>query len=145
MIINENVNKLRNGELIMRSTWICMTKDLGVHNNAFGGILMSHVDEIAAVFAAEVCDTPLMVTRTLNTEFLVPIKLGNVIKTYCGIVGIGNTSIEIIIEMRKYNLRSEKEFVCLRATTTFVKIDEEGFAIPISETIKEKYKSRLKK
>ena len=46
MIINENVNKLRNGELIMRSTWICMTKDLGVHNNAFGGILMSHVDEI---------------------------------------------------------------------------------------------------
>ena len=144
MIINDNVNKLREGELVMRSTWICMTKDLGVHGNAFGGILMSHVDEIAAVFAAEICDTPLMVTRTLNTEFLAPIKVGNIIKTYCGIISIGNTSIDIVVEMRKYNLRTEKEIVCLRAKTTFVRIDEEGSAIPISETIKNKYKTRLK-
>src|SRR5574343_34545 len=124
MIINENVEKLRQGELLMRSTWICMTKDLGVHNNAFGGILMSHVDEIAAVFAAEICDTPLMVTRSMNVEFLTPIKVGNIIKTYCGINSIGNTSIDISVEMRKYNIRSEKEIICLKANTTFVRIDE---------------------
>jgi acyl-CoA thioesterase YciA len=142
---DRNIEILREGDLIMRSTWICMTKDLGVHNNAFGGILLSHVDEVAAVFAAEICDTPLMVTRSLNSEFLIPMKVGNVIKTYCGIGSIGNTSIEIIVEMRKYNLRSEAEVVCLRAKTTFVRIDEEGSAIPIYDHIKQKYNTRIKK
>lgn len=142
---DRNIEILREGGLIMRSTWICMTKDLGVHNNAFGGILLSHVDEIAAVFAAEICDTPLMVTRRMDADFLIPMKVGNVIKTYCGIESIGNTSIDITIEMRKYNLRSEAEVVCLRAKTTFVRIDEEGSAIPIYDHIKEKYKTRIRK
>ncbi len=128
----------------MRSTWICMTKDLGVHNNAFGGILLSHVDEIGAFFAAEICDTPMMVTRSMDAEFLIPMKVGNVIKTYCGIESIGNTSITVIVEMRKYNLRSEAEVVCLRAKATFVRIDEEGSSIPIGQSIKKKYETRLK-
>ncbi len=140
-----NVEILREGGMVMRSTWICMTKDLGVHNNAFGGIVLSHVDEIAAFFAAEICDTPFMVTRSLSSEFLIPMKVGNVIKTYCGIESIGNTSITVLIEMRKYNLRSEAEVVCVRAKATFVRIDEEGLAIPIASEIKTKYDSRVKK
>lgn len=140
-----NVKILRQGGMVMRSTWICMTKDLGVHNNAFGGILLSHIDEIAAAFAAEICDTPMMVTRSLTADFLIPMKAGNVIKTYCGIESIGNTSVTIMIDMRKYNVRSEAEVVCLRVKTTFVKIDEEGSAIPISKSIKQKYDTLLKK
>ena len=143
-VTDANVEILRSGGMVMRSTWICMTKDLGVHNNAFGGILLSHIDEIAAVFAAEVCDTPLMVTRSMNAEFLSPIKVGNVIKTYCGIEHIGNTSISIVVEMRKYNVRNEAEVVCLRVKTTFVRIDEEGSAIPIGTSVKQKYDTRLK-
>lgn len=143
-ITDINIKTLREGGMVMRSTWICMTKDLGVHNNAFGGILLSHVDEIGAFFAAEICDTPMMVTRTLNSEFLMPMKVGNVIKTYCGIESIGNTSIKIIVEMRKYNVRSEAEVVCLRANAVFVRIDEEGSAIPIGDSIKKKYETRTK-
>ena len=143
-VTDTNVEILRQGGMVMRSTWICMTKDLGVHNNAFGGILLSHIDEIGAFFAAEICDTPMMVTRSMNAEFLIPMKVGNVIKTYCGIESIGNTSITVIVEMRKYNLRSEAEVVCLRAQATFVRIDEEGSSIPIGQSIKKKYETRLK-
>jgi acyl-CoA thioesterase YciA len=143
-VTDTNVEILRQGGMVMRSTWICMTKDLGVHNNAFGGILLSHIDEIGAFFAAEICDTPMMVTRSMDAEFLIPMKVGNVIKTYCGIESIGNTSIAVIVEMRKYNLRSEAEVVCLRAKATFVRIDEEGSSIPIGQTIKKKYETRLK-
>jgi acyl-CoA thioesterase YciA len=143
-VTDANVEILRQGGMVMRSTWICMTKDLGVHNNAFGGILLSHIDEIGAFFAAEICDTPMMVTRSMDAEFLIPMKVGNVIKTYCGIESIGNTSITVIVEMRKYNLRSEAEVVCLRAKATFVRIDEEGSSIPIGQSIKKKYETRLK-
>lgn len=138
-----NIKILQEGGMVMRSTWVCMTKDLGVHNNAFGGILLAHIDEICAFFAAEICDTPMMVTRTLNSEFLIPMKVGNVIKTYCGIESIGNTSISIVVEMRKYNVRNEAEVVCLRANSIFVRIDEEGSAIPIGDSIKRKYQTRL--
>ncbi len=144
-ITDLNILTLQEGGMIMRSTWVCMTKDLGVHNNAFGGILLSHVDEIGAFFAAEICDTPMMVTRSLNSEFLIPMKVGNVIKTYCGIESIGNTSINIVVEMRKYNVRNDAEVVCLRAKATFVRIDEEGSAIPIGSTVKKKYELRIRK
>ena len=134
-----NVKVLQEGGMVMRGTWVCMTKDLGVHNNAFGGILLSHIDEVAAAFSNEICDTPLMVTRSLNAEFLAPIKVGNIVKTYCGIEKIGNTSLTIIVEMRKYNVRNENEIICLRVKTTFVRIDEEGTSIPIGDSIKQKY------
>jgi acyl-CoA thioesterase YciA len=143
-ITDINILTLQEGGMVMRSTWVCMTKDLGVHNNAFGGILLAHVDEISAFFAAEICDTPMMVTRSLDSEFLIPMKVGNVIKTYCGIESIGNTSITILIEMRKYNVRNDAEVVCLKARATFVRIDEEGSAIPIGLTVKKKYESRIK-
>ena len=51
-ITDINILTLQEGGMVMRSTWVCMTKDLGVHNNAFGGILLAHVDEISAFFAA---------------------------------------------------------------------------------------------
>jgi acyl-CoA thioesterase YciA len=144
-ITDLNILTLQEGGMVMRSTWVCMTKDLGVHNNAFGGILLAHVDEIGAFFAAEICDTPMMVTRSLDSEFLMPMKVGNVIKTYCGIESIGNTSINIVVEMRKYNVRNDAEVVCLRAKATFVRIDEEGSAIPIGSTVKKKYELRIRK
>lgn len=144
-IANLDISMLRSGGMVMRSTWVCMTKDLGVHNNAFGGILLSHVGEIASFFASEICDTPFMVTRSLSADFLKPIKVGNVIKTYCGIESIGNTSITVLVEMRKYNLRNDAEIACLVAKATFVRIDGDGLAIPISKAIKEKYVSRVKK
>ena len=143
-IRDTNVKLLQAGDLVMRSTWLCMTRDLGIHNNAFGGVLLSHVDEVVAAFAAEICDTPYIVTKTMNTEFIIPIKVGNLIKTYCGIESIGNTSINMVAEMRKYNVRSEAEVACLKIYATFVRIDEEGHAIPISKDVKERYSSRLK-
>lgn len=139
-----NIRTLQEGGMTMRSTWICMTKDLGVHDNAFGGLLLSHVDEVAAVFASEICDSPRMVTKSLSADFRMPIKVKNIIKTYCGIVNLGNTSITISVEMRKYNVRLDTEEVCLRVETTFVKIDEEGKAIPIGEHVKRLYSKRLK-
>jgi acyl-CoA thioesterase FadM len=45
--------------------------------------------------------------------------------------------------MRKYNVRNEAEVVCLRANSIFVRIDEEGSAIPIGDSIKRKYQTRL--
>jgi hypothetical protein len=39
------------------STYICKQGDIGVHNNMFGGIILGLIDDAAAGYAAQICDT----------------------------------------------------------------------------------------
>ena len=49
--------------------------DLGFHGNLFGGKLLAWIDAAAAAYAAEVCDTPRMVTVAIERcEFKRPAK-----------------------------------------------------------------------
>ena len=131
--------ELKDKKLICRSSRVCMTKDIGVNNNIFGAELMAEIDSTCAVFVAEVCDTPLVVTKTMAVEFIAPIKVNQIFKTYIGIEKIGTTSISLNVEIRKHNVHTEKENVVVKATTTFVRIDEEGNPIPINDNVRKKY------
>ena len=54
-----------------------MEKDLGVHGNLFGGIMLSWLDEAAATMAYEVCRSPSMVTLKIEEVlFGKPVKIG---------------------------------------------------------------------
>jgi acyl-CoA thioesterase YciA len=133
------LERVKDGELILRGCKICMTRDIGAHQNMFGGNLLSMIDEVAAVFASEICDSPLMVTKSLEVIFEKPVKVDKIIKAYCGIVSMGNTSLTLKVDLKKYNVHTEEEIVVCSAKTTFVKVDEEGMPIPISDRIKQKF------
>jgi len=133
------LESVKNGELILRGCKMCMTKDIGAHQNMFGGNLLSIIDEVAAVFASEICDSPLMVTRSLEVTFEKPVKVDKILKAYCGIVSMGNTSLTLKVQLKKYNVHTEEEIVVCNAKTTFVKVDDEGSPIPISDRIKQKF------
>ena len=63
------------------STKICKKGDIGVHNNLFGGTMLSWVDEAAVAMAAQYCYTPLMVTLKMDEViFLAPVKVNNIVK-----------------------------------------------------------------
>jgi len=117
-----------------------MTKDLGIHNNLFGGILLAHIDEAGASLATQVCDTPMMVTLKMEEViFKKPVKVGNLIKIYGDVFNIGNTSITIKIEARKHNVYTGVEKIVCSTKITFVRIDEDGDSVPISERVKKKF------
>ncbi|WP_276131885.1 acyl-CoA thioesterase [Polluticoccus soli] len=123
---------------------ICMGKDIGIHGNMFGGILMAWIDEAAAAFATEYCCTPNMVTlRVGELHFKRPIKVNNHIRVYGEVVSLGNTSITLDIEVRKFNLYSGEEIVVCTTSITFVRIDDDGNPTPIGETIKRKHEQAL--
>lgn len=120
---------------------IAMTKDIGIHGNLFGGILMSWIDEAAGSFATEFCHTPNMVTvRVGELLFKKPIKAGNHIRIYGKVAKLGNTSLTMDIEARKLNVYSAEETVVCTTSMTFVRIDEDGNPTPIGNSIKEKYR-----
>jgi len=123
---------------------ICMGKDIGIHGNLFGGILMAWIDEAAAAFATEYCHTPNMVTlRVGELLFKKPIKTGNHIRVYGEVAHLGSTSITLNIDVRKYNLYSSEETVVCTTSITFVRIDDDGNPTPIGESIKKKHREQL--
>ncbi len=126
------------------TTTICLTKHIGNKNNMFGGELLSLIDISAAAYASEVCRYPKIVTlKITETLFKKPVKVGHLIKIYGEVKNVGNTSITIKIEVRTHNVRTEKQEIVCETDITFVKIDEDGNAIPINSNVKEKYKSLI--
>lgn len=114
--------------------------DLGFHANLFGGQLMSWLDAAAASFAMQVCDTPRMVTVKIDEcIFNRPAREGQLVKIYGKVVKFGNTSVTMYLEARAHNVYSGQQKNILSTSIVFVRIDENGDPIPISERVKSKF------
>ena len=115
--------------------------DLGFHGNLFGGKLLAWLDASAAAYAAQCCDTPRMVTVSIDKcEFRRPAKEGQLIKIYGAIEKIGVSCITLKLEARSHNVYDGRQAKILSSFITFVRIDEQGESIPISDRVKEKHK-----
>lgn len=115
--------------------------DLGFHGNLFGGKLLAWMDAAGAGFAAEMCDTPRMVTKAIDQcIFNKPAKEGQLLKIYGAISNIGTTSIVLNLEARSHSVYDGHQTLILSTNMVFVRIDEQGDAIPISQRVKEKHK-----
>ncbi len=125
------------------STHICKGKNVGIHGNLFGGTLLSWIDEAAGAFAAQCCDTPRMVTKSISqVVFERPVKPGQVIKVYAGVDRIGNTSVTINVEVRRHSVYTGTQKIVCSTNITFVRIDGDGDAVPLTEKVKNKFKKQ---
>ena len=116
--------------------------DLGFHGNLFGGKLLSWIDASAAGYAMQLCDTPRMVTISIDSCFFKkPVKEGQLLKIYGSPFLVGNTSGSICMEARSHNVYTGQQKEILRTAIKFVRIDEEGNPIPISERAKDRINS----
>ena len=128
------------------STHICKASETGLHHNMFGGHMLSLIDESAVVYAMQLCDTPRMVTVMIDQlVFKKPIKVGNLIKIYGKVDKFGSTSITLYIEVRKHNVYTGDQEIVTHTKIKFVRIDEEGNPLFISDRVKSRYFERLGK
>ena len=113
--------------------------DLGFHGNLFGGKLLAWIDAAGAAYAAQVCDTPRMVTIAIDKcIFKKPAREGQMLKIYGEVAEIGNTSITLTLEARAHSVYTGQQSVVLSTNIKFVRIDEDGNPIPLADRIKEK-------
>ena len=128
------------------STHPVKKSDLGFHGNLFGGTLTSWVDSAGASYAMQLCDTPRMVTVSIDKcNFKKPAKESQLIKIYGEPVSVGNSSIGLNVEARAHNVYTGKQVVVLNTEIKFVHIDEEGNPIPISSRAKSKVEKLIGK
>ena len=124
------------------STHMCKENDCGYHGNLFGGLMLAWLDEAAVAYACQVCETPRMVTVTIDkVEFLKPVRPGQIIKIYGSVQNFGNTSCLLNIEARRHSTYNGSEKVVCQTKMKFVRIDGDGEPVPVSTYIKEKHKN----
>jgi acyl-CoA thioesterase YciA len=116
------------------STHPVKKSDLGFHGNLFGGTLLKFIDSAAAGYSMQLCDTPRMVTVSIDKCFFEkPAKEGQLLKIYGYPTKLGTTSISLYMEARAHNVYTGNQIVVLKTNIRFVRIDEEGNPIPINE------------
>jgi acyl-CoA thioesterase YciA len=108
--------------------------DLGFHGNLFGGKLLAWIDAAAAAYSMQLCDTPRMVTVSIDKcIFEKPARESQLLKIYGYPTQVGNTSVTLYMEARAHNVYTGKQVLVLKTHIKFVQIDEEGNPIPIGE------------
>jgi len=142
-VFNHRTN-LKTMELI--TTYICKKSDIGVHDNMFGGSILSVIDDAAASYVSQICDTQKIVTLKIDSlVFKQPVKVGNIIKLYGQVVEFGNTSVTIVIDVRKHNVYTGEQETVTHTKMVFVRIDEDGKPRPIHQHVKDRYWERFEK
>jgi acyl-CoA thioesterase YciA len=132
-------------ETLSITTIIVLPNDTNTQGNLFGGQLLAWMDAAACAYAMQVADTPRIVTLLIEQcVFKKPAKEGQLVKVYGEVVTIGNTSVTLYMEARSHNVYSGIQSTILSTNMKFVRIDENGDAIPISDRVRNKYNKPIK-
>ena len=119
------------------STKICKTSDIGVNNNLFGGVMLAWLDEAGGIMASELCCTPNMITLKMNEVlFKKPVKANDHIRIYGKPMSVGNSSVSLYVEARRFCFDTFDEETVCSTKIVFVKVDQNGNSAPINETIR---------
>lgn len=119
------------------ATKICRTSEIGLNGNLFGGTMLSWLDEAGAAFAGYLCRAPAMVTLKMEEVlFRRPVKISHHVRIYARVHKIGNTSLTIDVEARRFDFEKELEELVCSTRIVYVKIDADGNAVPIEERLR---------
>ncbi|MFZ3579017.1 acyl-CoA thioesterase [Virgibacillus sp. DJP39] len=105
--------------------------DTNTHGTLFGGKLMAHIDDVAAIAAARHARETVVTASTDSVDFLAPVKEGDSICVEAFVTWTHNTSMEIFVKAVTENLLTGDRKVCTTAFLTFVAVNAKGKPIPV--------------
>ncbi len=107
--------------------------DTNTHGTLFGGRLMAHIDDVAAIAAVRHARQPVVTASTDSVDFLQPVKEGHSICLEAFVTWTHNTSMEVFVKAVTEDLLTGNRKVCTTAFLTFVAIDEDGRPTPVPQ------------
>src|SRR5215469_15133648 len=78
---------------------IMMPKDTNAHGTIFGGVILSYIDQAAAVEARRHGATYIVTVAMREVVFHAPVYVGDLVSFYTRLVRIGTTSITVAVEV----------------------------------------------
>ena len=111
---------------------ILMPKDTNAHGTIFGGVILSYIDQAAAVEAKRHGASFIVTVAMREVVFHQPVYVGDLVSFYTGLVRIGRTSITVSVEV--FAQRGEGTGGMVKVTeaeVTFVNLDQDRKPLPI--------------
>lgn len=100
--------------------------DTNSHGTLFGGKLMAHIDDVAAIAAVRHARKTVVTASMDSLDFLSPVKVGDSICVEAFVTWTHHTSMEVFVKAVTENLLTGERMVCTTAFLTFVAIDANG-------------------
>lgn len=105
--------------------------DTNSYGTLFGGKLMAHIDDVAAIAAVRHARKNVVTASMDSLDFIAPVKEGDSICIEAFVTWTHNTSMEVFVKAVTEDLITGERMVCTTAFLTFVAVDEGGRPIPV--------------
>jgi acyl-CoA thioesterase YciA len=111
---------------------VMMPKDTNAHGTIFGGVILSYIDQAAAVEAKRQGAGFIVTVAMREVVFHEPVLVGDLVSFYTHLVKIGRTSITVSVEVvSQRDTRDAAPVKVTEAEVTFVNLDQNRRPIPI--------------
>ena len=103
--------------------------------NVHGGELMKMMDNAAGVAAARHCNNPVVTAKVDDLQFLVPVKVGNVVIIHSRLVFASRSSMTVRVEVEVEDLYAGKQAHALSANFVMVALKKDGGTLEVPPLI----------
>lgn len=105
----------------------------GASGVLFGGVMMQWIDVCAGVAAMRHAGGPVVTASIDRLDFIVPVKLGDVVILQAQVNFVCKTSMEVGCRVETEHPRTRARRYATKAYLTFVGIDDDGRPISVPE------------
>jgi acyl-CoA thioesterase YciA len=102
------------------------------NGDIFGGWLLSQMDLAGVSLCNNVCYGRYVTMTIDRMVFRKPVKVGDIVEIMGKINKVGNTSIEVDLEVQATNMETGKKKQVTEGTIKYVKINNSGEPTPIN-------------
>ena len=121
---------------------IVLPGDTNMHNTMFGGLLMKHIDETAAISARRHSRCPVVTASNDGVHFHRPIQNDDIVKLESFVCSAGRTSMEVFIKISTEHSSTGAVDLAAISWLTFVALGTDGkpteVPLPVPESDEEK-------
>ena len=110
---------------------IVLPNDTNALGNALGGRVMHWIDLVGAMVAYRHSQRPVVTVAMERLEFIHPIRLGHIVILKARLNYVGNTSMEVGVQVFAEDPRRETHQLSSHALLTFVALDDDGKPMPV--------------
>lgn len=101
------------------------------YDTLFGGTAMQLMDEVAFITATRFTRKKVVTVSSDRIDFKVPIPAGTIIELIGKVSRVGNTSLDVTVEIFIEEMYSEKREQAITGSFSFVALDENKKPTPI--------------
>ncbi len=98
--------------------------DTNHYDTLFGGTALQWMDEAAFIAATRFTREKMVTVSSDKVNFKIPILSGSIVELDAQVVRVGNTSLEINVDVYREDMYSESRVLALHGSFVFVSINK---------------------